>query len=215
MPLGPHQLLRFTGPVKRSTAGLASVVTHRVTPSIAKDLVLRPLLVDVPSDRKTKTLANPRDTTPEVEVLRFQEELLQPFVESPDDLFLRNSHATRKPLHSHVPCLGNRVSTAQSCRSPADLRPTRINEVVIGTQFFCELTCGREHVGNPRAVNTTPEAVPLHFLAMCVVHKMVAIHFVLLLGGSACPRVGKVPYWAGIALTPFEVRHFVPQEYSD
>lgn len=56
--------------------------------------------------------------------------------------------------------------------------------------------------------NTTPEAVLLHFLAMCVLHKNAAIYFV-------CPRVREVPYWAGIALTPLEVRHFVPREYSD
>src|SRR5437870_1605680 len=60
MPLGPHQLLRFTGPAELSTLRPASVVTHRVTPSIAKDLVLRPLLVDAPGDRKT----SPRPRSP-------------------------------------------------------------------------------------------------------------------------------------------------------
>ena len=98
----------------------------------------------------------------EVVGLSVQEELLQRFIEFPDDLFFSDSHVALEALNHRIGRCGYRIGQlglatsrrtfhqqwfAHTGRQIHHLQRDRIDDVTCRTQLRGEFACRREHVG--------------------------------------------------------------------
>ncbi len=109
--------------------------------------------------------------------LRLKEQLLQRLVEFPNRLVFANSDISLKPLHIYVRRDRHRIRELRLAASRWALNEEwllhtggeihnrkryGVDDVSCGTQLRREVSWGREHVGCPLGVNTTPELICSH-----------------------------------------------------